>query len=94
MHLEKISLLKSIEERKAAEKQFMMNVEAEKVAIERERLNMQKTKEQLEFETNRKKEEERIMLLDLENLNPVQRKYFLARQAKILGRYGGGSGLV
>jgi len=40
MHIEKISLLKSIEERKAAEKQFMMKVEAEKVAIERERLNM------------------------------------------------------
>src|SRR6266540_4384378 len=52
MHIEKISLLKSIEERKAAEKQFLMQVEAEKVVIERERLNMQKTKEQLEFERN------------------------------------------
>src|SRR6266498_985599 len=109
MHIEKINLLKSIEERKAAEKQFLMKVEAEKVAmererlnmqktkekveaekvaIERERLNMQKTKEQLEFETNRAKEDERIMLVDLESLNPIQRNYYMARQAEILGRYG------
>ena len=115
MHIEKINLLKSIEERKAAEKQFLMQVEAEKVAMERERLNMQKTKEkveaekvaiererlhmqknkeQLDFETNRAKEDERIMLVDLENLNPTQRTYYLARQAEILGRFGRGTGSV
>src|SRR5438105_6577130 len=40
MHLDKITLMKSIEERKVAAKKFMMQVEAERIAMERERLSM------------------------------------------------------
>ena len=85
MHLEKITLMKSIEERKAANKEFMMKVEAERIAMERERLEMPRNEK-------RHMEEERILAIDLNNCNPVQRMYFLARQAEILARYAAGSG--
>lgn len=85
MHLEKITLMKSIEERKAANKEFMMKVEAERIAMEREWLEMLRNEK-------RHMEEERILAIDLNNCNPVQRTYFLARQAEILARYAAGSG--
>ena len=75
MHIEKINLMKSIEERKVAAKEFMMQVEAERIAMEREWLSMMKSKEH-------EMEDERILAINLDTCNPVQKTYYKAKQRK------------
>ncbi len=78
---ERIHSIISIEERKVAAKEFMMQVEAKRIAMEEERLEMQK-------EEKRRMEEERILAIDLDKCNPMQQAYYKAMKQVIMEKQG------
>ncbi|CAL5018056.1 unnamed protein product [Urochloa decumbens] len=77
--LEKVKVEEAREHRK-----MKLDIEREKLALERRRLDMEAEKKKEEAEKKEKEEDERILAINLDQCQPLQRMYYQALQEDII----------